>query len=330
MTKLIIDAAKLQANYQIIKAGSAVSVIPDLSFNAYGAGDLEIAKRLSDAPIFKVNRLAEALRVRLSASTSEILVCAPYTAKAELEILINYDITASLVSPECVMKLNTAALALDKTARAHIKFDIGAGFTGFAMRDIEAAISALKSSTNISLTGIYADVPANCDRKQASLFHDKFTKILKYFDEARVPYKLAHLTNSLQSQIFPFLKFGAVYADSALLGVNSCPQGGFEGVCKLQSNICDIRWIKAGASVTGDLIRMKHDTYVAAAPVGLADGVLTKSTVCTIGSSPAQIISVGENTTLIDITGINCALGDKVLFDVDPMITDSLVLREYV
>lgn len=330
MTKLIIDAAKLQANYQIIKAAAAVTIIPDLSFNAYGAGDLEVAKRLSSAPIFKTNRLHEALRVRLSALTSEILVYTPYTSKAELEILINHDITASLVSPECVFKLNSAAMALDKAARAQIKFDIGASFHGFSLRDVEAAISAIKSSTNISLTGIYAEIPHGVDRKQASLFHDHFTKILQNFDQAGVPYKIAHLSNSTQAQLFPFLKFGAVYADNALLGVNSCPQGGFEGVCKLQSNICDIRWIKAGASVTEDLIRMKHDTYVAAVPVGLADGVLPKSTVCTLENSPAHIISIGENTTLIDITGINCVVNTKVLLDVDPINTDSLVAREYV
>ena len=102
----------------------------------------------------------------------------------------------------------------------------------------------------------------------------------------------------------------------------------------LRSFITNITELKAGESVGyGDLV-LKEDKKIACISIGQADGMYRRMTMnggpLLIRGQYAHYIDSAMDQTIIDITGIDCELGDEVTIYGKDKYTDAYLGREEV
>ena len=151
----------------------------------------------------------------------------------------------------------------------------------------------------------------------------------------------------------------AVRVGSALTG-RVAAKGNF-GLSKTgyaESNIVEIRWLQKNQTVGygGDYVCRKG-TRIAVVPLGYADGFCAEkqrdqytfhstSLVClsalkawltgkrltvSVNGRPARVLGhVGMQHTVIDVTDLDCAIGDAVRFDVNPILAGAMIPKKYV
>ena len=100
---LEIDLSQIQKNYELYKANISLSssVIAVIKANAYGHGDVEVARTLMEVGVNKwaVSNIEEASRLRKFDIKGDILILG-YTPIEEISMLEKNDITQAILSEE--------------------------------------------------------------------------------------------------------------------------------------------------------------------------------------------------------------------------------------
>lgn len=115
-----------------------------------------------------------------------------------------------------------------------------------------------------------------------------------------------------------------------------------------EAELGDVRWLPKGHTVGGEVaLTLRKPTRVATLPVGYQNGFgVTRPRACgpigalrrwwkarkitvRIGGQKARVIGrIGALETLVDVTDLKCAAGEKAYFDLDPMYARGMA-REY-
>ena len=145
-----------------------------------------------------------------------------------------------------------------------------------------------------------------------------------------------------------------VRVGSALLGrVEGAKDFGLKEICHLETKVIETNNLKKGSN-TGyaNTYKVKRDTKTAIIPIGYADGFLTEKKKDTfrffdilryikgdllpgkyfvkINQENARIIGrIGMFNIICDVTGMNVKAGDVVNANVNPILLDNSVRREY-
>jgi alanine racemase len=108
LTTLVVQTDKLLHNLDALKVHCGVPCIPVLKGNAYGLGDIAVAKLLFDAGVhcFAVSRIEEAERLADAFPNAEILLLTPYSNEQDAERIVNANITATIGSYDSAVLLN--------------------------------------------------------------------------------------------------------------------------------------------------------------------------------------------------------------------------------
>ena len=155
---------------------------------------------------------------------------------------------------------------------------------------------------------------------------------------------IAHMADSSQAAQFKEMRLGAVRAGADLFGRGPQKERhGLKKVGRAVSEVCDIKWMTAGSTVGEDGgCRLRRATRLAVVPAGLADGVFTDGQMkkrlffrpklyCEINGKKAPVIGqVGLTSLTADVTSLDCAPGDIVSFEADPVGISAFTRREYV
>ncbi len=344
MTTLMVQTNRLLDNFQRIKKAAGSEIIPVLSGNGSGFGDTAIAEILKDyVGMVAVSRVEEAVRLKTHDRMLEVLLLTPYSTEEEVRSIIEYDITATVASNDSAVLLSGIAEQAGKRAKAHLKFDIGAGFFGFTPPEAAKAAQTVKYLKNIDITGVYTETAPKSGKKLARIQYESFLGILQVLGREGLQYGMAHIAADETALMYPWMKMDAVRVSNSLYGRLSVKdKWGLDKVGRLVSNVCDMRWIRAGTTIGEQRVKIRSNKLVAAVPVGYADGLLVYSdkghsifggrkSYCDMSGRKVRIIGrPGYTTTHIDITGMDCSVGDMVSFDVSPYYINPLIRREYV
>lgn len=344
MTTLVVQTGKLSDNFRRIKKAVGSSVIPVLSGNGSGFGDTAVADILGDsAPFVAVSRIEEAIRLKMHDRRLEVLLLIPYSTEQEVSAIVEHDIIATVASNDSAVLLSGIAERSGKRVRAHIKFDVGAGFFGFAPAEASKAAQTLKYLKNIDITGAYSEVSPRCGKKLAREQYDAFLGALQTLSREGVSYGMTHIASDETALMYPWMRMDAVRMSGALYGrIGIKDKWGLDKVGRLVSDICDIRWIKAGSTVGDTRVKIKSNRQIAAVPVGYADGLHTSEggkhnifgkgkSYCDMSGRRVRIVGrPGYTETHIDVTEMHCSVGDTVSFDVSPYYVSPFIKREYV
>ncbi len=344
MTTLVVQTNRLLDNFKKIKKAAGSEIIPVLSGNGSGFGDTAVAGILKNyVGMIAVSRIEEAVRLKTDDRMLEVLLLTPYSTEEEVGSIVEHDIIATIASNDSAVLLSGIAEQAGKRVRAHIKFDIGAGFFGFTVAEAAKAAQTVKYLKNIDIVGAYSEIAPRSTKKFAREQYETFLSALQSLAREGISYGMAHIAADETALMYPWMRMDAVRASTSLYGRLSInDKWGLDKVGRLVSNICDMRWIRAGTTIGEQRVKIKSNKLIAAVPVGYADGLLTSGgkghsifgsgkSYCDMSGRKVRIVGrPGYTTTHIDVTGQSCSVGDMVSFDVSPYYVSPFIRREYV
>lgn len=363
MSELVVKKSYIADNYRELCSEIGVTVIPMLKGNAYGLGDTETASALYDAgaKTFAVSRLEEALRLHGVLKDAEILLLSPYGTEAAVKKILECGITATVGSYDSAVLLNGAAARQNRKCRVHFAFDTGMGRYGFLPAETGQAVKAAKYLPNLELCGCFSHF-SNSFSKDNSSVHEQtslFNECLSELEKSGINPGMRHIANSNAALKYPETRFDAVRIGSALLGrVAVGTRLKLKDVCEFSCDVCEVRWLPAGQNVGyGNTFKTKKAVRIAVIPAGYADGLYVSkvkdtfrlrdvlrygwqdaksligkgSLCCEINGRSAPLIGrIGFTTVVADISKIECEVGDRAKFHINPMYVNSNVERRYV
>ncbi len=366
MTSFVIETEKISKNAQeIFRRARNAKVFAVVKGSGYGFGIDKYVSVLynSGVRLFAVTEVEDALEIKkLNLSDIDILMLRSTVLEDELEALIKNDIILTVGSNEAAISANNIATENHRSARCHIKIDTGMGRYGFPVSETENIISCFTKFDHLSTCGMYTHL--NCAFKSKRITEkqvDKLFALRQDLSDRGIDCKMLHFANSAYLFKFGSKALGdAVRIGSAFTGRLACKTGrsSLSKVGYLESNICEIRWLSPGSTVGyGAAYTARHAVRAAVVPVGYSNGfgvekardtyrirdglfyilsdikrtITRKKVYVTINGKKSPILGhLGMTHTVCDITDIECAIGDCVRFDVNPIYVSSDVYKDFV
>ena len=361
---LVVERDKVRNNIRRVKqrAGEAI-IYGVLKGNAYGFGLVEMADMLRDEGVshFAVTELRDLIILRNSGFVDEeILVLRSTAIPEEIEKLVEYDATATIGSYEAAAALNEIAEKNNTRIDAHIEVDTGMGRYGFLPEETDKIINVFKYCHSIHVTGMYTHFyKAFSSGKTTRAQFTDFMGVVNKVHDAGLQTGTLHCANSSALMKYHYTVLDAVRVGSALTG--RCAAKGNFGLQRTGYAVCDIAEIRVlqknqTIGYGGDY-RCRKTTRIAVVPIGYGDGFCTdkqrdmygfhsaflvcanavkswllgKHMTAQVNGKQARLLGhVGMQHCILDVTDIDCSVGDTVRLEVNPIIAGAMMPKKYI
>ncbi len=284
LAESVVDLGAIQHNVRVLRehAGSA-QVMAVVKADGYGHGSVEVAKAAlaAGAAELGVATIDEALALRAAGITAPVLAWL-HPPRIDFGPALQTDVQIAVSSARQLDELLGAVRRTGRTATVTLKVDTGLNRNGVPLAQYPSMLDVLGpaiAEDAIELRGlmshmVYADEPNNPIN---DLQAQRFTDIVALARERKVPFEVAHLSNSSATMSRPELAFDMVRPGIALYGLSPVPAMGDMGLVPAMTVKCSVALVKsihAGEGVSyGHTWIAQQDTTVALMPVGYADGV---------------------------------------------------------
>ncbi len=330
-----ISLANLMDNITYLQkeAGSECKVIPVLKGNAYGHGDAYIAKEIENELSVNMIGLAhtiEARRIRSAGYSGGIMLfaCVPFKAMrhaVELKTII----PISSVEEAEYLRVCADEQGL-KYVQIQLAVDTGLHRMGAQPgEEFDNVLKYVKTHGNLHVEGIYthfADAEIK-NSKYAQSQHEKFLSALEQAQGYNINPRFVHESNSAATEWFKDARFNAVrigrrlYMDNRDLiysGV-SCDKLPIKEVASFRSEIVNIKTLSAGQRAGYNVnYKTTRTSRIAIVCAGYCDGVQKKfvenNVPVLVNNDKAKYVGVCMDQTLLDVTDVDCKIGDEVTF----------------
>lgn len=368
MNHIIIEREKLEHNIHIVKE-KAKSINPQLTIiavikgNGYGMDSVLIARKLLDNNInfFAVSEISEAEKLRKNGFENKILLLESTCIEQEINKIIELNLIATVGSINALELLNQKAKEANKVVEVHLKIDTGFGRFGFIVdnNNISQIKVAIEKSNNIKMTGTYSHFSEaySNNEKVTRKQYENFVKTVNILKENDIQTGMLHICNSSA-----FFKYSDMYLDAVRIGsaftgrLQIKEPTGLKKVGYLESEICEIRYMKKGSKIgysgTYELVR---DSKIAIVEAGYEAGVgvsgpkdsvrfidkirALKTAIINFGKNKRMFVVVGEKSypvlgrigmknMIIDVTNANVNVGDKVKIPINLIFANSNIERQ--
>ncbi len=360
---LVVERQKVRNNIaQIKKRAGSAEIYGVLKGNAYGFGLLEMAYLLREEGVssFAVTEVRDLVILRNAGFVDEEILMLRSTAlEEELSKLIEYHAVCTVGSYEAAVALNGMADAASVKVETHVKLDTGMGRYGFLPDETDKIISIYKYMPALHMTGMYTHFNKAFSSKKA--VEEQLGQLMNVANAVRAagfnPGKL-HAANSSALLKYPHTALDAVRVGSAFTGrVAVRGNYGLQKTGTAQCPIVEIRWLPKNHTVGyGGDYRCKHMVRAATVPIGYADGfcadkqrdmfhfknavlqslsafkawvVGRKVTALVNGKAVPVIGHVGMQHCVLDVTNVDCQVGDIATFEVNPIIAGAILPKRY-
>jgi alanine racemase len=284
LAEAVVDLGAIAHNVRVLDehAGRA-QVMAVVKADGYGHGAVEVARAAlaAGAAELGVATVDEALALRAAGITAPVLAWL-HPPGIDFGPALLADVQIAVSSLRQLDELLAAVRRTGRTAAVTLKVDTGLNRNGIPLTQYPSMLTALGravAENAIRLRGlmshmVYADQPNNpINNVQAQRFAD----ILAMTREQKVPFEVAHLSNSSATMTRPELAFDMVRPGIALYGLSPVPTSGDMGLMPAMTVKCTVALVKsirAGEGVSyGHTWIAQQDTTVALMPIGYADGV---------------------------------------------------------
>ena len=354
MKRYLVERELIQNNIQVLqkKAGSAV-IWAVLKGNGYGLGLLPMAETCRAAGLdhFAVTEIAEARALREGGfETGPILMLQPTADADEITALLPLHVIFTISSTEDASVLAGLAAQAGVTAEAHIKIDTGMGRYGFLPDELDQLLPIFKYMPSLHVTGIYTHLhSAFCNQKATIAQAEAFQGVLDKLHAEGCGTGMAHMLNSAGLLKYPEYAMDGVRVGSAILGrVSVRGNWGLARIGECQATVEELRWLPKGHSCGyGAGWTAKKPTRVAVFSVGWYHGfgvemgndlfrfrdclrgvlrnlkqmVFKKHIYVTVNGKKCRVLGhIGMLHTCVDVTKLQCAVGDTAIFDIKPLL----------
>lgn len=358
--KIIVSKDDIRYNISVLKKEMKTKIIAVLKGDGYGLGLVNMANLLRDCKIdfFAVSEVNEALKLRKEGFLSEtILLLTPSSKEEEVRELIKNNITLTLDSYENGELYSSVCEDLKKTVDVHIKIDTGFGRFGFSYHNKEEIVKALRLK-NLNYMGIYSHFSSAFEKKYkiTKKQFENFLSLISYLETFDFKFQIKHIANSSAALKFENTRLDAVRLGSAILGrIPVANTLNLRKIAYLESEVLSVKTLKADSNIGyGNTYKTKGITDIAIIPVGYKDGFMTeksqdtfrirdvlravynnvksfgKKNYVNINGTNYKIVGrVGMYNTVADVTGGNVKPLDKVTLNINPLLANSNITREY-
>lgn len=361
MKELIIDIDDLKNNLNIIKdkVGNQTQIIAVVKANGMGLDLIKYSEFLVQNGIefLAVSNTDEAILLRQAGINAKILMLSEVYLSDDIELLINNDIILTIGSLEVKEKIDFLAKALGKKVEAHVKIDTGLSRFGFLYSLKEDISEAIKSTENLSITGMYTHFSKAIDEKWTRLQFKRFKECMKIAENENIAF---HCSNTTAALKYPEMKLDYVRIGSGIQGrvLSEFKNLNLKKIGTLKTRIVAIKNIPKGYNVGySNEFKTKKETKIAILPVGYMDGINVKNQrdsfslknnilailmdvkkifknnlfkVKIRNNSYNVIGRLGMFHTAVDITSSEIELNDEAEIEIIPMYINSNIRREYI
>lgn len=284
LAEAVVDLGAIQHNVRVLRehAGRA-QVMAVVKADGYGHGAVEVARAAlaAGAAELGVATVDEALELRSAGLTAPVLSWL-HPPGIDFGPALMADVQIAVSSLRQLDELLAAVRRTGRTAAVTLKVDTGLNRNGVPLAQYPLMLKTLGGAIAedaIRLRGlmshmVYADQP---NSPINNLQAQRFTDVLSVARDHKVPYEVAHLSNSSATMTRPELAFDMVRPGIALYGLSPVPDLGDMGLRPAMSVKCTVALVKsisAGEGVSyGHTWIAQQDTTVALMPIGYADGV---------------------------------------------------------
>lgn len=256
---------------------------------------------------------------------------------------------------------NNIAKKNGKIVKAHLKIDTGMGRHGFLYSEGEKIVKCLKMLNNIEIEGMFSHFSlAFADNtKWTNIQFERFLKVVECLKKNKIEIKCLHICNTSA-----FLRFRHMHLNAARIGagfvgrISIIEKHGLIPVGKLEAEVSEIKELPKGYNIGyGNLYKTKKNTKIAITQVGYIDGigmeckeqlykilpklrivynsikniVRNKNLTVEINGEKCNVLGqIAMCNIIIDITGKDIKVGDKVKFNVKPLYIDRNIRREFI
>jgi alanine racemase len=353
MRRLVVDASAFSQNVEAVKTAMAgVPIIGVCKGNGMGVGTLPYARALLSAGVtsLAIAAVEEGAALREGGINCQILMLSSTSLPAEVEALLKLDITPTVGSVAAA-----AALAGSGTS-VHIKVDTGFGRYGFMPGEEETAARAVKEA-GLETVGIFTHFSRSfSDAPDTARQLEAFTRFADKLAALGIDPPLRHAANSCGALLHPKTRLSAVRIGSAFVGRLPAPSPiPLAKIGWLEADVAELHELPRGHNVGyTNVYYTSRPSRTALVTAGLADGIgvsrgkdafrivdnaryiwhAVKDAFhppivrCQInGKSLETMGRIGLTGTVVDVTDIDCAVGDVARFEVNPLMVDSSVPR---
>ena len=303
--------------------------------NAYGHGAVEFASMLQSAgaDYLAVALPVEGIELRRAGISLPILVLTAGTDffREIIENRLEPGIPNLYTIKAFCEELGARGL---KDFPVHIKLDTGMHRLGFMSSELPELLEFLKNSPQVKVKSIYshlaaAEDPAEDEFTRGQL--DLYVKNASLITESLGYKPMWHILNSAGIERFPAYQFDMVRLGIGIYGISALPGVKLEIVASLKVKILQIKRLTAedgtiGYGRYGHIAR--EGTKIATIPVGYADGLdrhlgCGRASFNVNGHRAPTIGNICMDMCMIDVTGIDCNVGDTVtVFGEDPTVNE--------
>lgn len=351
----VIDAAVLRRNVELCcREMGRERIYAVVKGDGYGLGLAQYSRFLVDCGMerFAVTEPEEALTLRQEGFEGEILMLRCTSEPQELETLLRADAVCTVGSERSYDSLERAARALDLGVKAHLYIDSGMGREGFAPDETDKMAALCRRKDAVSLVGVYTHFPNAVSEKSTRAYYERFAQAVAALRESGWQ-GIAHCAASVAALRYADMRLDAVRLGSALLGrVGGGDAPGLCPVGQIEAHIASICSVSKGQTLGyGSVWRARRPTRVAVLNVGYYHGVdidhavepicfgdylravvwpllrllrRQRKTATVNGQSVPVLGRVAMQNTLLDVTGLDCAVGDRVSLPCNPLMVRHL------
>lgn len=338
-----IDLNKIIHNTKVIDALiGTTKIMAVVKANAYGHGDVKVAKLLQDElgiDFFAVSSIDEALVLRDGGIDQDILILG-YTPEEHFHYLHEFNIVQCLLSLEYAQKLDAYAKEAKVEIFGHIKIDTGMSRLGIPCLDENYQIEevlAIYELKHVKAKGIFShfSVSDSLDKQDDITYTTHqialFERVLSDIKKAGYDYGIRHIHNSYGCLNYFDLQYEYARPGIILLGSRSNDQDRLVQPIDLQpslawkANVSLVKTVKKGCYISyGRNFQAKQDMKVATISVGYADGLNRNAS-----HHHAHVIIHGKRCEIIgNICMDQCLVDVSELVDVKEGDVATLVGKE--
>lgn len=327
-----IDLGALEENYQRISRFIApTQTIPVLKADAYGMGTLELAQAFTQrcgCTLLACSQVYEALVMREGGVTgADILVIGPVPDQA-LPHVVRWDLQIPLFTCQGALALSREASRQGRTIKAQIKIETGLNRIGARPgEELQALIGTLLQCPNIQIVGAFTHF-AQAEYPEDAFTKEQFARFragVQQLQAAGLQLDCIHCCNTGAAEWYTeALAFSThIRVGSLALGYSDIADGsnpmGVRDMLSWRSCIHHIKRVMPGESVGYDRrFRPDRPTDLAVVGVGFADGLLCSMArndgPVLVNDTRTHYIDTCMDQCFIDVTGIDCKVGDPVTF----------------
>jgi alanine racemase len=322
-----IDLDAIRDNVAALRSfvADGVESLAVVKANAYGHGDVEVARASLDAGATRlgVALVEEGVRLREAGIDAPIVLLIQPPNEAAKEIVAQ-ELTASVSTLSAAEALSDAATLAGRTVAVHACVDTGMHREGAPQTEGVAFVKNVARLPGLELEGLWSHFAmGELDEHPFTVRQiERFADLCELVSREGIDVPTKHLTSSASIVLYPDAHFDLVRMGIMLYGLYPAPslreRCVLEPAMRLVSAVGLVRRVPAGEGVSyGHTFAPERETTIVTVPIGYADGVarsLSNEGDVLIGGRRRRIAGrVTMDTIMADCRDDDVAPGDEVV-----------------